>query len=150
MYLNGEHFHTLQVSHCGLNSISAIPAVSATALPPLIKAPNGPNGAISLKQTINSILFYFCNRQYFGVQKAKNGDRGTTIYSAAVVSRAVDCKPCPFFIYDPKTLFVWFSCAVTTSASAACLQTWIWRVRICKLGDHRAEQYNDSTLIPYK
>ena len=27
---------------------------------------------------------YFCNRQYFGVQKTKNGDRGTIMYSAAL------------------------------------------------------------------
>ena len=27
---------------------------------------------------------HFCNRKYFGVQKAKNGDRGTIVYSAAL------------------------------------------------------------------
>ena len=27
---------------------------------------------------------HFCNREYFGVQKAKNGDRGTIVYSAAL------------------------------------------------------------------
>ena len=46
--------------------------------------PNGPNGAISLKQTFNFILKHICNRQYFGVQKAKNGDRRTIVYSAAL------------------------------------------------------------------
>ena len=38
-------------------------------------------GPILLKQP-----YYLCNRQYFGVQKAKNGDRGTIIvYSAALI-----------------------------------------------------------------
>ncbi|CAN0258176.1 unnamed protein product, partial [Ascophyllum nodosum] len=47
-------------------------------------AVNGPNGAISLrKQTFNRILFYFCNRQYLGVQKAKNEDRETIGCSVA-------------------------------------------------------------------
>ena len=43
-----------------------------------------PNSAISLKQTFNCILYRFCNRQYFGVQKTKNGDWGTIVYSAAL------------------------------------------------------------------
>ena len=50
-------------------------------LQPLIRAANGPNSAISLKQTFNRILYRFCNRQCLGVQKAKNGDRGTIVYS---------------------------------------------------------------------
>ena len=41
----------------------------------LIIAANGPNGAISLTQTFNSILFDVCNGRYVGLQKAKNGDR---------------------------------------------------------------------------
>ena len=42
-------------------------------LQPLIKAGNGPNDGIVFKQTFNSILFYFCSRQYFGARKAKTG-----------------------------------------------------------------------------
>ena len=42
----------------------------------------GPNGAISLTQTFNRILFYVCNGRYFGVQKAKNGDRGRIVFTA--------------------------------------------------------------------
>ena len=43
------------------------------------------NCAISLKQIFNRIIYRFCNRQYFGVQKAKNGDRGTIVYSVALL-----------------------------------------------------------------
>ena len=70
MAINSEHFHTLRVSHFlfGLTSISAI-----TATQPLIKTESGPNGAISLKQTFNLVLYHFCNRQYFDVHKAKKG-----------------------------------------------------------------------------
>ena len=53
------------------------PSLSKVVLP-LIVAANG-NGAISLTQTFNRILFYIiCSVRYFGVQKTKNGDRGTT------------------------------------------------------------------------
>ena len=52
-------------------------------LQPLIRAANGPNNAISLKQTFDRI-FVTGNIIYFGVQKAKNGDRGTIVYSAAL------------------------------------------------------------------
>ena len=51
---------------------------------PWIIAANGPNGSISLTQTFNRILFYVCNGRYFGVQKAKNGDRGTIVFTAAL------------------------------------------------------------------
>ena len=60
----------LAISSCGLTSI---PAITATALDK--RAANGPNGAISLKQTFNRILYHFCNRQYFGVKKTKYWDR---------------------------------------------------------------------------
>ena len=51
---------------------------------PLITDANGPNGAISLTQTFNRNLFYFCNGRYFGVHKANNGDQGTIVFTAAL------------------------------------------------------------------
>ena len=51
---------------------------------PLTKAANGPNCAISLTQTFDRTLFYVCNSLYFGVQKAKNGDRGTIAFTATL------------------------------------------------------------------
>ena len=30
------------------------------------------------------MLYHFCNRQYFGVQKAKNGNRGTIVYKCSL------------------------------------------------------------------
>ena len=50
----------------------------------LIIAANDPNGAILLMQTSNHILFYFCNGRYFTVQKTKNGDRGTIVFTVAL------------------------------------------------------------------
>ena len=58
--------------------------------PLIIIAKNGSNSAISLKQTFNRILFYFCSRQYFGLQKAKNRDRGTIIQSDQCTTAAQD------------------------------------------------------------
>ena len=80
----------INVSQCGTHSylmgpLSRLvdrppvePSLSKDILP-LITAANGPNGAISLTQTFNRISFHFCNRQYFGEQKAKNGERGTIV-----------------------------------------------------------------------
>ena len=50
---------------------------------PSTKAANGPNSATSLTQTFDRILFYVCNSLYSWVQKAKNGDRGTTVFTVA-------------------------------------------------------------------
>ena len=71
--------YRLATSSCGLTPISAI-----TATTPEKRAANDLNGAISLKQAFNRIFQKFCNRQYFGVYKAKYGDRGTIVYSAAL------------------------------------------------------------------
>ena len=49
---------------------------------PLKKAANGPNSAISLTQTFDRISFCVYNSLYFGVQKAKNGDLGTIVFTA--------------------------------------------------------------------
>ena len=49
---------------------------------PLTKAANGPNSAILLAEIFNRNLFYVCNSLYFGVQKTKNGDRGTIVFTA--------------------------------------------------------------------
>ena len=51
---------------------------------PLKRAPNGPNSPISLTQTIDRISFCVYNSLYFGVQKAKNGDRGTIVFTATL------------------------------------------------------------------
>ena len=59
------------------------PSLSKNVLP-LTTAAYGPNGAISLTQTFNRILFYVYNGRYFGVQKAKNRDRGRIVFTAAL------------------------------------------------------------------
>ena len=59
------------------------PSLSKGALP-LILVANGSNDTISLTQTFNRILFHVCNGGYFGVQKAKNGDGGTMVFTAAL------------------------------------------------------------------
>ena len=51
---------------------------------PLKKAANDPNSAISLTQTFDRISFCVYNSLYFGVQKAKNGDRGTIVFTATL------------------------------------------------------------------
>ena len=52
---------------------------------PLTKAGNDPNRAISLTEMFDRILFYVCNSLWFGVQKAKNGDRGTIVFTATLI-----------------------------------------------------------------
>ena len=54
---------------------------------PLTKAGNDPNSAISLTEIFDRILFYVCNSLCFGVQKAKNGDRGTIVFTASLSLR---------------------------------------------------------------
>ena len=56
---------------------------------PLKRAANGPNSAISLTQTSDRISFCVYNSLYFGVQKAKNGDRGTIVFTATLMARLV-------------------------------------------------------------
>ena len=51
---------------------------------PLKKAANDPNSTISLTQTFDRISLRVCNSLYFGVQKAKNGDRGTFVFTATL------------------------------------------------------------------
>ena len=51
---------------------------------PLNRAVNGPNSAISLTQTFDRISFCVYNSLYFGIQKAKNGDRGTIVFTATL------------------------------------------------------------------
>ena len=51
---------------------------------PLKRAANGPNSAISLTQTFDRISLYVYNSLYFGVQKAKNGDRETIVFTATL------------------------------------------------------------------
>ena len=51
---------------------------------PLTKAGNDPNTAISLTELLDRILFYVCNSVCFGVQKAKDGDRGTIVFTATL------------------------------------------------------------------
>ena len=51
---------------------------------PLTKAGDDPNSAISLTEIFDRILCYACNSLCFGVQKAKNGDRGTIVFTATL------------------------------------------------------------------
>ena len=51
---------------------------------PLTQAGNDPNSAISLTEIFDRILFYVCNSLCFGVQKAKNGFRGTIVFTATL------------------------------------------------------------------
>ena len=60
-----------------------LPWLSRNILP-LKKAANGPNSAILLTQTFDRILVCVYNSLYFGVQKAKNGDRGTIVFTATL------------------------------------------------------------------
>ena len=55
---------------------------------PLKRAANGPNSAISLTQTFDRISFCVYNSLYFGVQKAKNGDRGTIVFTTTTLIQA--------------------------------------------------------------
>ena len=57
---------------------------------PLKRAANGPNSAISLTQTFDRISLYVYNGLYFGVQKAKNGDRGTIMFTATLTTTRFD------------------------------------------------------------
>ena len=69
---------------------------------PLKKAANSPNSAISLTQTFGRILFCVYNSLYFGVQKEKNGDRGTIVFTATLTLRyqyTLHCNPLRF-IYE--------------------------------------------------
>ena len=61
---------------------------------PLIIAANGPNGAISLTQVFNRILFYVCNGRY---KAKKNGNRGTIVYRAAL--RRVNREARDYIVY---------------------------------------------------
>ena len=65
---------------------------------PLKKAANGPNSAISLTQTFDCILFCVYNSLYFGVQKAKNGDRGTIVFTATLRLHYTQLFPDPRFL----------------------------------------------------
>ena len=51
---------------------------------PSKRAANGPNSANSLTQTFDRISLCVYNSLYFGVQKAKNGDRGTIVFTATL------------------------------------------------------------------
>ena len=57
------------------------PSLIKNALP-LTTAAYGLNSAISLTQTFNRILFFACSGREFGVQKEKNGDRGSIVFTA--------------------------------------------------------------------
>ena len=59
---------------------------------PLKRAANGPNSAISLTQTFDRISFCVYNSLYFGVQKAKNGDRGIIVFIATFNACAMQKK----------------------------------------------------------
>ena len=74
--LYGEHISTWRVRHLvsrGQTYFCAIAVKGHFALDNI--SANGPNGAISLTQTFNRILFYVRNRRYFGVQKSRIGKK---------------------------------------------------------------------------
>ena len=58
---------------------------------PLKKAGNDPNSAISSTAIFDRILLYVCNSLCFGVRKAKNGDRGTIVFTATLTYVFVGC-----------------------------------------------------------
>ena len=66
---------------------------------PLKRAANGPNSAISLTQTFDRISFCVYNSLYFGVQKAKNGDRGTIVFTATLTHTPHLCELLHFTPY---------------------------------------------------
>ena len=68
---------------------------------PLKSAANGPNNAISLTQTFDRISFCVYNSVYFGVQKAKNGDRGTFMFTATLNFKLFGAE---FFLVWKKSL----------------------------------------------
>ena len=57
---------------------------------PLTKAGNDPNSAISLTEIFDRVLFYVCNSLCFGVQKAKNGGRGATVFTVTLTPTVRD------------------------------------------------------------
>ena len=61
------------------------PSLSKGVLP-LTTADYGPSGAISLTHTFNRILFDVCNRRYFRVQKAENGDLEIILTAATLIT----------------------------------------------------------------
>ena len=59
----------------------------------LTRAGNDPNSAISLTEIFDRILFDVCSSLGFWVQKAKNGDRGTIVFTATLnLSKVQDKK----------------------------------------------------------
>ena len=70
------------ISSRGQTSFFAIAVVKCFAFDK--KAASGPNSAISLTQTFDRVSFCVYNSLYFGVQKAKNGDRGTIVFTATL------------------------------------------------------------------
>ena len=60
---------------------------------PLKKAANDPNSAISLTQTFDRISFCVYNSLYLGVQKAKNEDRGTIVFTATLNIGLIQKRP---------------------------------------------------------
>ena len=97
---------------------------------PLIIAPNGSNGAISLTQTFKRIIFICSlNGCYFRVQKEKNGDRGTIVITAvlkklfvcAVASQRLPPKNRLLSIYNSSTHFLRFQRENTVVVVYSCL-----------------------------
>ena len=76
---------------------------------PLKRAANGPNSAISLTQTFDRISFCVYNSLYFGVQKAKNGDRGKIVFTATLNCtmgpRGGDNRLYPRYLYESRYAF---------------------------------------------
>ena len=70
------------------------PGLSKNVLP-LTQAGNDTNNAISLTEIFDRILFDVCNSLGFEVQKEKNGDRGTIVFTATLSFHGIPASDSP-------------------------------------------------------
>ena len=62
----------------------------STNVLPLTQAGNNTNSAISLTEIFDRVFSDVCNSLGFEVQKQKNGDRGTIVFTATLIAGALD------------------------------------------------------------
>ena len=82
MPLKGKHFRTWRARYF----VSWVPPSGprlSKVIQFLLTVENDTNDAISLA-TFNRILFYFCNRHYFGIRKAENGGPLIILFAATI------------------------------------------------------------------
>ena len=103
VYENTSNLHQSHTCQWGAQPYLVDPLSRLVGKPPLspwlsknvlllTKAANDRNSAISLTEIFDRILFYVCNSLYFGVQKAKNGDRGTIMFTATLIPVITNTK----------------------------------------------------------